>query len=425
MIEKVKNWFGFTRHGTEAAADFQKKVTGIKELLRNSPPLVNESVSYEQAIVNDTVFSCIDLIAGAVSQTKVVVKSPGDDLDRSINDHWLEKFLNIQPHYMWSGCELKEWIIYNMLMFGEALVYIDRNGLEVSALTPIIYGDWGFNYQTSRYHIFDRYKMKSLDVGPAGVLHFRSGIRVNDRGISLLETGLNNIVSLQMRRFNYEYDYFKNGALQRHVVTGNWDTPLTKEDRDEFERDWDEKIALGDSGISRPLLLDNVSIQPLTINPAENQMMETTIQIRKQIASVFHIQNEFINQETGAAQTGQMTSHRNTIFYRSAVSRHVIKMQQELQRKLLGTDGSSIYFDESDYLRGDPEERRRTAMGYLGNGSTPGIKTQNEVRRELDLPPIDDPLANQLYHPLGRDINKNDSSNNQQVITEENQEVTS
>jgi phage portal protein BeeE len=75
----------------------------------------------------------------------------------------------------------------------------------------------------------------------------------------------------------------------------------------------------------------------------------------------------------------------------------VERFEQAVNRDILNNEtGIRVDLDERNLLRGDFKDQAEYYAKALGAGGTPAWMTQNEIRAEVGLTPMDDEGANRL-----------------------------
>ena len=75
----------------------------------------------------------------------------------------------------------------------------------------------------------------------------------------------------------------------------------------------------------------------------------------------------------------------------------VARWEEACARDILShAEGLRVDLDERNLLRGDFKDQAEYYAKALGAGGTPAWMTQNEIRAEVGLNPVDDPGANRL-----------------------------
>lgn len=94
-------------------------------------------------------------------------------------------------------------------------------------------------------------------------------------------------------------------------------------------------------------------------------------------------------------QTDKTTSWGNGVeqmgigFVKYTLQRHLVKIEQEFNRKLFRTARNFVEFNAATLERGDFKTRNDGYRVGLGRAGEPGWLTVNEVRRMENLPPVD------------------------------------
>ena len=76
----------------------------------------------------------------------------------------------------------------------------------------------------------------------------------------------------------------------------------------------------------------------------------------------------------------------------------LVRIEEELNRKLFSYSGQFVEFELDGLLRGDSKAQAEAFKAALGGpGAGDATMTVNEVRKLKNLPPDPDPLSSQLY----------------------------
>jgi phage portal protein BeeE len=75
----------------------------------------------------------------------------------------------------------------------------------------------------------------------------------------------------------------------------------------------------------------------------------------------------------------------------------IARFEEAVNRDILGNEtGVRVDLDERNLLRGDFKDQAEYYAKALGAGGTPAWMTQNEIRAEVGLNPVDNDSANSL-----------------------------
>ena len=105
-----------------------------------------------------------------------------------------------------------------------------------------------------------------------------------------------------------------------------------------------------------------------------------------------------IGETSASTSWGSGIESMNRAFVTFSLNPHLKRIEQELNRKLLGKN-QFFEVDRESLMVGDSKAQSDYMKAMLGGpGAGPGIMTVNEVRRMKNLPPISG-LPDQLYDP--------------------------
>jgi HK97 family phage portal protein len=144
------------------------------------------------------------------------------------------------------------------------------------------------------------------------------------------------------------------------------------------------------------VLTENAEVKPLSISPVDVQLIAMRGWEKQDICEAFGVPPIIIGSSEKTSSWGTGIEQVILGFVRFSVKPMLIRIEQELNRKLFRRAGQFVEFELEGLLRGDSKsmgEADRSALG--GPGSGDGYMTINEVRRRRNLPPI--PGGNQIY----------------------------
>ena len=184
-----------------------------------------------------------------------------------------------------------------------------------------------------------------------------------------------------------------NGGKPSGVLT--FAQPLKPETKDKLRETWQEKFgANGDGGIA--ILDGDAKFQSMTMTSVDAQYIETRRLQVEEIARVFRVQPIMLMQADKAATFASAEQmFRNHVIH--TLGPWIERFEQAANRDILSNEtGLRVDLDERNLLRGDFKDQAEYYAKALGAGGTPAWMTQNEIRVEVGLNPVDDESANRL-----------------------------
>jgi len=86
-------------------------------------------------------------------------------------------------------------------------------------------------------------------------------------------------------------------------------------------------------------------------------------------------------------------------FVRFTLSPHMLRFQQEVNRKLFMRSDSFCEFNPAGLMRGTLKERNEAYKTALGGSNVPGYMSINEVRRLENMERLGNPIYDEPYDP--------------------------
>lgn len=363
------------------------------------------SVSPAKALEISTVLACVRIIAQGVAQVPFrLYQSDGKHRKPvSTAEHPLSKLLARKPNGWTTSFELRETMMYHVLLTGNAYAWINRvGGGKVHELVLLQPDQTDASFNKSRMAMEYRGTLpngsqKMLDQGE--VWHLRGPSYDAQLGLNIIRLA-RAVMQLTMAVEKSQLDTQKSGAQPGGIysIDGN----LTKE---QFEglRAWLMKFQPGGELAGQTMILDRGGkFQTVKMTSADAQVMET----RK-------FQIEEICRQFGVMPI--MVGHADkTATYASAEQMFLAHVVHTLspwyQRIEQSADAALLTDDEQDHgfytkftanalMRGAAKDRGDFYAKALGSGGTKGWMSQNEVRELEELNPSDDPDADALPQP--------------------------
>ena len=203
--------------------------------------------------------------------------------------------------------------------------------------------------------------------------------------IAALRQTLNE--QIQADRFRTEV-WASSGRFNAYITRPKDVAPWNDEQKKQFLTAFREGWGRGGSNAGKmPLLEDGMEIKPYQFNAKESQYAETKQLSREDVAAAFHVNPSLIWHTS--TQTYASAKDNARALYADCLGPTIQMLQQRFNEFLLpkvgAAPGTYVEFDLSEKLKGSFEER--ASILYQAAGAP--YMTRNEVRAELNLPPIE------------------------------------
>ena len=372
-----------------------------------------------QAMRVAAVYACVRLLAGGLSMLPIYQYRITDKGRKRVYGSDLERLLNLEPAPMYSAAAHWEGVMADILLRGDAFTYINRTRTgKVLELVPLDWGSVSIRRDYSvwpnrlKYYICDG--MRTWGCDSDDMLHFPGFGFDGERSMSVLAYAACNAVKNASAMDKFAGSFFERGANPSIVLTTEkaMSEDLIEKTRQEFVKRY--------SGVenmnAHPLVLtEGLKAEKLTISAADAQLIEARQFQVVDIARAFGVPPHMIGETSASTSWGSGIESMNRAFVTFSLNPHLKRIEQELNRKLIGKN-QFFEVDREALMVGDSKAQSDYMKAMLGGpGSGPGIMTVNEVRRMKNLPPING-LADQLYDPR---IQPNQSSKNENLRTSE------
>jgi len=369
---------------------------GLSAMIKPARGMVTD----ETALSITAVFCAARVIAEGIGQMPVrVVK---EEFDRASNlprlsvarDHWAHRLLAVRPNEWQTAYEFREGMIFNAVLAGGALAIKNVVNGRVVELLPVRpnqwtveqLSDWSLAVRVtmadgtySRFDLSQVFYLRGPSIDGYAGLH---AVRLAREAI-----GLSQALEAQQAELAW------GGGTPSGVLS--FAAALKPETKAALRKDWQASYGPGGKG-GIAILDSDAKFLPLTMTSVDAQFLETRRLQIEEIARAFRVQPIMLMQADKAATFASAEQmFRNHVIH--TLGPWIERFEQAANRDILGLqDGLRIDLDERNLLRGDFKDQAEYYAKALGAGGTPAWMTQNEVRVEVGLNPVDTEGANAL-----------------------------
>lgn len=354
-------------------------------------------VSPETAMRHSAVFRAVSLISGTIAMLPLNVYKRQGDGDRELAlKHPASRLLLQRPNNRMSRTVFWRQMISQALLAGNGVAWIQRQQSGApKALWPIPWSRVSTQLvgQRIRYHL-------TLDDGTSieawedDVLHIPGSPEWVDTYAKTPISAYADAVGIGLEANRFARKYFENDATPSGYISYPNKLAAGTNQADEIRNYWRQKFG-GDNRHSGPAVLtDGGEFKQLSIKAEDAQLLETRRFQIEDIARVFGVPRFLLAMDETSWGSG--IEQLGIFFVRYTLAPHLQAIRDECDWKLFGTDQHFCDFDPSELLKGDTKSMFEAVRLSIGGSSGPGIKTQNEWRKEFNLPRVDDPAADKL-----------------------------
>lgn len=357
------------------------------------------AVTERTAMGIGAVYACVGLIGGAIASMPLpIYKRTTDGRERVNHDVWW--LLNEQPCPCMSAAVMWEYMVWSLLLHGDAFAVIQR----ASPLSPTITGlEPVHPLSVSVQEVDERliYTVVDCDetlvVDQDDMLHI-PGLGFNGtRGLSPLRYAARQTFGLAIAAEEYSARFFSNGARPDYIITT--EKKMDTEQQTLFRESWMARYAgLQNAHIPALLTGGNADVKSLTLSPEEAQLMATRNFQATDIARIYGVPPHMIGITEKTTSWGSGIEQQGIAFVKYTLQRHLVKIEQEINRKIFRTSLRFFAeFNTAGLERGDYKARNEGYRIAAGRAGEPGWMTINEIRRLENMPPIDG--GDELFKP--------------------------
>lgn len=346
-----------------------------------------DTFSSQRALNLSAVYRAVEIISSGVAQLPIYPYSTdANEYKIRLTQHPLNKILNRKPNNRMTRYTLIKTAIQSMLLRGNAYIYIKRNGKEVEQLV----------YIPSEYvtiippvTIFDEIEYTVVGIGKVksnDIIHIRNYSHDGIIGVSTL-TYARETLQLANDSEENARSFFNSGCNINGVLQCN--TTLTSKQKLDIKSSWMQAFGSKSSGGQNSglaVLEGNMSYQPISVNPADSQLLESRQFNVIEIARFFNVPPTMLFDLSNANYNTSEAMMLN--FLQQTLQPILVKIEEEFNLKLFGDLDTNIEvrFDTSQLLRTD-----KTALAdYYQKLYNIGVMSINEIRKEIDMTQMSD-----------------------------------
>ena len=355
-------------------------------ILRGETPSLS-SVSADTAMRLSTVYACIKVLSETVSTLPCHLYKLSDD--RTTKTHLytdtLHTLVQRAPNDWQTASEWLQQQMVNLCLRGNSYNYIVRAGssrrvvaihpLPVDAVSITVQAQNRIEYSVT---VGEKGQTRSEIFQPEEILHFKTMSMDGIRGLSPISyQGALLGGSIEAR--NHANNVFANGSTPRGVLMV--DATLSDEAYTNLKDSWSANHG-GTGNSSKVALLEaGVKFEPISMSPADVQLIEVRKMSREEICGIFRVPPHMVADLTRA--TFSNISEQSMDFYRSAISPYLKLFESRMDYTFLKDSTRCFKFDVTELIRGNFSGEVEAYSKLLEIG----VMSPNEVRQKLDMNP--------------------------------------
>lgn len=366
----------------------------------------NEVTSVRSALTISAVYACVSLIAGAVASMPLKFYQRNSETGERKSytpDYWWMFNESWMP--CWPAATAWEFALTSKLLRGDFFARIHR----ASPFSPKIVGfepwhpdcvqverrDDRLRYTFAPQTNLQPHGAKPIVLDQDDVLHVAGPGFDGLRGMSQISTVLHNTGAISLAADEYSASFFRNSARPDYALST--DKTLSVEQLQAM-RDQIAERHQGAQRAFRPMvLLGGLKVEPITMTTSDAQLIETRGFQVEDIARIFGVPPFMVGHAEKTTSWGSGVEQMGLSFVKYTLQRHLVAIEQEINRKVFRTAGNFCEFLTDGLERGDVKTRNEAYRVAIGRAGEPGWMTINEVRKRENLPPV--PEGEKLHDP--------------------------
>lgn len=399
LLSKIAESLGYSKaepriqNALENATRSNLTVEELSNLITSgSGSYAGPSVTPETAMRVSAVYSCVLLLAGAVSTLPLPVYQR-TATSRERVDHPYFWLLNEQPDPDYSAAVFWEYMVSSRLFHGDCFAEIIRpsfrsnrvigfkahHPLRVSPFRDVL----GEVFYRITPIIGAQYVLSQADI-----LHIPSLGFDGLTSPSPITYAAKQAIGTSLATGEHNARFFSNGARPDFALKT---AANMSEDQAKMLRNTWATRHQGTANSHMPAILTGgLEVEKLSFTAADTQILETAGWNLEEICRVLGVPPFMVGSTEKTTSWGSGVANMGQGFVKFTLLRDLKKFEQEINRKCWPVrEKYFVEFDVSGIERGDLKSENEALRISLGRAGEPAWQTVNEVRRFKLLPPIE------------------------------------
>ncbi len=340
-----------------------------------------------KALLLSTVYRCVEVISDSVAQLPLEpYRIDSDGYKLKFVTHPTYRLLNAEPNSRMTRFTFIKTLIVSTLLKGNGYAYIERDDEGNAKALHYIPSDLVTIIPPKTIRDNLAYSVTGLSniIEACNMIHILNFSYDGLTGISTLAHAKNTL-GLSADSEAHASGFFRGGANLAGILTVQ--STLTSKQKQDLKTSWQNAFS---PNVGQPngvaVLEGNMEFKPITVNPADAQLLETRQFNVIDICRFFGVSPvKCFDLSKSSYSTVEAT---NLSFLTDTLSPLLEKIELEFERKLYKPsekESIDIRFDTSRLLRAD----KASLANYYNTLFNIGVVSPNEIRKEIDLPSID------------------------------------
>lgn len=330
-------------------------------------------------------YRCVEVISNSVAQLPFYIYSINNKGYRRLGiKHPAYRLINTEPNIHMSRYAFWDSMISSMLLRGNAFAYIVRDNNAVVTSIEFLSPSLVTIIDDENGHIQAYAHPKYGWIEPCNMIHIANYTYDGEHGVSTLDFAMQT-AKLSVDSERHAEGFFRGGANLSGVISVN--RALTPKQKRAFLESW---YSTFDPVTGRPngvaIMEADMDFKPTTVDPESAQLLETRRYQTEEICRFFGVSPVKAYDLTKASYSSIEATQ--LAFLTDTIQPLLSKIELEVGRKLFTTEEKDkyiVHFDTSSLIRTDKE----ALSNYYTKMYQLGVLTANDIRKQLDMEPID------------------------------------
>lgn len=341
--------------------------------------------SQTQCMRLSAVYRCVEVISNSVAQLPFYIYSINNKGYRRLGTkHPAYRLINTEPNMHMSRYAFWDSMVSSMLLRGNAFAYIVRDNNAVVTSIEFLSPSLVTIIDDENGHIQAYAHPKYGWIEPCNMIHIANYTYDGEHGVSTLDFAMQT-AKLSVDSERHAEGFFRGGANLSGVISVN--RALTPKQKRAFLESW---YSTFDPVTGRPngvaIMEADMDFKPTTVDPESAQLLETRRYQTEEICRFFGVSPVKAYDLTKASYSSIEATQ--LAFLTDTIQPLLSKIELEVGRKLFTTEEKDkyiVHFDTSSLIRTDKE----ALSNYYTKMYQLGVLTANDIRKQLDMEPID------------------------------------
>ncbi|WP_264580992.1 phage portal protein [Rhodoblastus acidophilus] len=354
----------------------------------------SNAVSADRAMTHSAFYRCVFLIAGSIAMLPLLVyRQQADGHRERDTESPAARLIYERPNARMSPSMFWRQNVADMLMNGNGISWIerDRNGTPLN-LWPIPWNRVGIRLdnilgEPTQIYVLTLDNGRYITAHQDDVLHFPGSAQWQIfRAMSPLSAYATS-VGIGLSADAFAKAYFDNGsAPDGYISVPN--QIKSHEDAEAIRKDWMAHHGGANRFAGPAVIPQGGKFEQLKLNAVDAQLLDSRRFSVEDIGRIFGVPPHMLGALDKATSFGKGLEEQTQAFLDFTLGPHLRAIEDELNWKLVRQRTKIAEFDREGFVRGDLKSRMEAIQIMLGGNNGPGLISQNEGRRKINLGPV-------------------------------------